>query len=95
MLVYGVAPSPLSPALVQFLLHECDLNSLTQAFIQEWFPSLHRTLTDWNAAASRTSGGDSIDAFDAHFQLYHDFPVCFYFLIFANLIIYQAASPFQ
>ncbi len=75
MLVYGVAPSPLSPALVQFLLNGCDLNSLTQAFIQEWFPSLHRTLMDWNAISGRTSSGDSLDAFDAHFQLYHDFPV--------------------
>ncbi len=73
MLVYGVAPTPLSPALVQFLLHGCDLQSLTPSFIQEWFPNLHQTLTDWNTISS----GDSIDVFDAHFQLYHDFPVFF------------------
>lgn len=73
MLVYGVAPTPLSPALIQFFLHGCDLHSLTPAFIQEWFPSLHRTLIDWNEIPS----GDSIqvEVFDAHFQLFHDFPV--------------------
>lgn len=73
MLVYGVAPTPLSPALIQFFLHGCDLHSLTPAFIQEWFPSLYRTLMDWNAISS--SSGDSIEVFDAHFQLFHDFPV--------------------
>lgn len=73
MLIYGVAPTPLSPALVQFLLHGCDLHSLTPAFIQEWFPSLYRTLIDWSAI--QTSNGDSIEHFDAHFQLFHDFPV--------------------
>ena len=71
MLVYGVAPTPISPALVQFLLHGCDLQSLTPSFIQEWFPSLHRTLMGWNTASHR----ESIDAFDSHFQLFHDFPV--------------------
>ena len=73
MLVYGVAPTPLSPALIQFLLNGCDLHSLTPAFIQEWFPSLHRTLVDWNAIGS--SSEDNIEGFDSHFQLFHDFPV--------------------
>ncbi len=80
MILYGVAPTPLSPALIQFLLHGCDLQSLTQPFVQEWFPSLYRTLTDWNSVI--TSSGDSIDAFDSHFQLFHDFPV--YFFNFCN-----------
>ena len=78
MLVYGVAPTPLSPALIQFLLHGCDLHSLTPAFIQEWFPTLYRTLTDWNAI--RTPNGDNIEVFDTHFQLFHNFPVFLFFL---------------
>lgn len=73
MLVYGVAPTPLSPALVQFLLQGCDLQSLTPAFLQEWFPSLYLTLKDWISIG--VSGEDSIDLFDSHFQLFHDFPV--------------------
>ena len=78
MLVYGVAPTPLSPALIQFLLHGCDICSLTPAFIQEWFPSLYRTLMDWNAIGA----SDNIEGFDGHFQLFHDFPVKFDSILF-------------
>lgn len=82
MLVYGVAPTPLSPALIQFLLHECDIHSMTPAFIQEWFPSLYRTLMDWNAL----NASDNIEAFDGHFQLFHDFPVCLFLLFMISII---------
>lgn len=77
MIIYSMAPTPLSPALLQFLLHGCDFHSLTPSFIQEWLPDLYNTLTNWN----RLGASGDVESFDPYFQLYHDFPVGFYFLL--------------
>jgi len=81
MLVYSMALTPLSPALLNFPLHDCDFHSLTPNFVQEWFPSLYRTLTNWNDI----DASKDIEIFDSHFQLFHDFPVCFYFSCYCQL----------
>ena len=83
----SVTPPYLLDQLIlwQRLLHGCDLQSLTPAFIQEWFPSLYRTLTDWNAIHAPSGG--SIEPFDAHFQLFHDFPVFLSILYILSLSI--------
>lgn len=82
MVIYSMAPTPLSPALLQFLLHGCDFHSLTPDFIQEWLPDLYKTLTDWNRLDSL---GD-VENFDPHFQIFHDFPVGFYFFLYPAIL---------
>ena len=64
MLIYGMAPMPLSPALLQFLLHGCDFHLLTPGFIQEWLPDLYDILTDWKCL---DASGD-VESFDSHFK---------------------------
>ncbi len=75
------------PCLGPILLHGCDLHSLTPSFVQEWFPNLHQTLVDWKSID--ISSGDSIDVFDAHFQLYHDFSVIFFIKKIVGITIIQ------
>lgn len=76
MLLYRTAPTPLSPAFLQLLLHNGDFQSLTSSFIQEWHPQLYRTLNKWKSTEFLSS---DISEFDTHFQLYHDFPVSYCF----------------
>ncbi|KAF8140970.1 hypothetical protein K438DRAFT_1879028 [Mycena galopus ATCC 62051] len=50
LLIHGIAPEPLSPALIQWAANKCDLGSLTREFIGEWFPELRTLLDDWIAS---------------------------------------------
>ena len=52
MVIYGLAPAPFGPGLLQFLLHDCDLRALTPAFLSEWYPDLHHTLQEWTPQAT-------------------------------------------
>ncbi|KAK6974270.1 hypothetical protein R3P38DRAFT_3180112 [Favolaschia claudopus] len=40
MLLHGMAPDIVSPALFQFAFHGCDLNAITHEFLVEWYPDL-------------------------------------------------------
>ncbi|KAF8143065.1 hypothetical protein K438DRAFT_1784082 [Mycena galopus ATCC 62051] len=71
LLIHGIAPEPLSPALIQWAANKCDLGSLTREFIGEWFPELRTSLDDW---VSTGPTGD-IRPFANHFAIYHDIQV--------------------
>ncbi|KAF8153591.1 hypothetical protein K438DRAFT_1622759, partial [Mycena galopus ATCC 62051] len=71
LLIHGIAPEPLSPALIQWAANKCDLGSLTREFIGEWFPELRTLLDDW---VSTGPTGD-IRPFVNHFAIYHDIQV--------------------
>ncbi|KAJ6502993.1 hypothetical protein DFH09DRAFT_1335761 [Mycena vulgaris] len=49
-LISGRPPGPLSPALLQYALNECDLCALTPSFVASWNPSL-----DWAARSMQAS----------------------------------------
>ncbi|KAJ7254011.1 hypothetical protein B0H12DRAFT_1017236, partial [Mycena haematopus] len=68
MIVHGLAPEPLSPALIQFVANKCNLQSLTRAFVGEWFPELKTLLESWIAMGPT---GD-VGPFQSHFAIYHD-----------------------
>jgi hypothetical protein len=70
-LVHGIAPCPLDPVLLHFIVHKCNLHSILPGFLGEWHPELRRTLLDW------IEGGPTgdITAFEAHFITYHDLQV--------------------
>jgi len=72
MVIYGLAPAPFGPGFIQFLLHDCDLNSLTPAFVSEWYPELYRTLQAWIALGP---ANDDLSPFRSHFASYHDVDV--------------------
>jgi len=69
MMIYGLAPAPFGPGLLQFLLHDCDLRALTPAFISEWYPELHHTLQNWKAL---DPSSNDLAPFCSHFATYHD-----------------------
>lgn len=83
MLLHGMTPAPLSPALFQFVFHGCNLNSLTPEFLGEWYPELRLLLSDWIAMGPT---GD-LGPFRAHFSTYHDLQVRPFFF-FSNYPIY-------
>lgn len=50
LLIHQIAPIPLGPAFLQYVIHDCDLNSLHPAFLSEWHPELYHTIKNWIAS---------------------------------------------
>ena len=75
LLIYGIAPEPLSPSLIQFAANNCDLRSLTCEFVREWHPELRALLELWTT----TGPTGDISAFQSHFATYHDMQVSYIF----------------
>ncbi|KAJ6487355.1 hypothetical protein DFH09DRAFT_1456837 [Mycena vulgaris] len=48
-LISGRPPGPLSPALLQYALNDCDLCALTPSFVTSWNPSLDRAARSMQA----------------------------------------------
>jgi hypothetical protein len=74
MLVYGMAPEPLSPVLIHFFIHDCNLQSIYPELLAEWIPDLHQTLKDWLVMDHESD----ISAFQPHFSIYHDMQASLY-----------------
>ncbi|KAJ7675415.1 hypothetical protein B0H14DRAFT_3537113 [Mycena olivaceomarginata] len=68
MLIYGIAPDPLSPSLIHFAANKCELGSLTREFVGEWHPNLKTMLDTWDSIGPT---GD-ITPFQSHFVIFHD-----------------------
>ncbi|KAK7025633.1 hypothetical protein R3P38DRAFT_2529661 [Favolaschia claudopus] len=68
MLLHGMAPDIVSPALFQFAFHGCDLNALTHVFLVEWYPVLSLLINDW----LRTGPTGDLRRFRSHFATHHD-----------------------
>lgn len=73
-LIRGISPNPLSPLVVQYLIHGCDIRSIDEALVREWLPSLHTDLENWVIAGPH---GD-ITSFASHFATYHNMQVCLF-----------------
>lgn len=71
-LIRGIPPTPLSPVLLHYIMHDCKIESLDAAIVGEWCPSLKATITEWIQAGPE---GDAT-AFQAHFSTYHNMQVC-------------------
>ncbi|CAA7258598.1 unnamed protein product [Cyclocybe aegerita] len=71
MLIYGMAPEPLSPVLVHYMIHDCDFNSIHPGLLSEWLPELQQLLRCW------IDGDHSLDLihFREHFATYHDMQI--------------------
>ncbi|KAE9393326.1 hypothetical protein BT96DRAFT_999572 [Gymnopus androsaceus JB14] len=72
-LIYGFPPIPLNPLLLEYLLNEGDINSLSKDKVLRYFPDLANLLSAW-VDMSHT---DSLDGnlFGPHFATYHDLQI--------------------
>lgn len=71
LLIHGIAPGRLDPSVLQYFIYGCDLESIHPAFLSEWHPEIHQTITKWLAMGP---SGD-VDPFQGHFATYHDIVV--------------------
>ncbi|KAJ7885139.1 hypothetical protein B0H14DRAFT_2564084 [Mycena olivaceomarginata] len=87
MLIYGIAPDPLSPSLIHFAANKCELGSLTREFVGEWHPNLKTMLDTWDSIGPT---GD-ITPFQSHFAIFHDIQIAS--LASRDLAQHQALGP--
>ncbi|KAK7466145.1 hypothetical protein VKT23_004870 [Stygiomarasmius scandens] len=66
MIVYGRYPYPLSPAFLQFVIHDTNPLSLTPSFVGEWLPEVNSALNQFRDVGTQ---GD-ISSFQSFFQSY-------------------------
>ncbi|KAJ3503361.1 hypothetical protein NLJ89_g8472 [Agrocybe chaxingu] len=71
MLIYGMAPEPLSPVLIHYMIHDCNFDSIHPGLLSEWLPELRQLLRRW------IEGNHSSDLlpFREHFAIYHDLQI--------------------
>ncbi|KAF8883865.1 hypothetical protein BD779DRAFT_1472363 [Infundibulicybe gibba] len=70
-LIHGMAPAPLSPVLLHYFIHGCDLNAIHEGVLGSWYPELRHTIRSWLDAGA---GGDTRE-FQTHFATFHDMQV--------------------
>lgn len=71
MIIHKMCPLPLSPAVIQFVLNNCDLHALHSEFLLKYLPEMHSTIRQWLDAGPH---GDP-SPFQGHFATYHDLQV--------------------
>ncbi|KAJ7662789.1 hypothetical protein DFH06DRAFT_1397028 [Mycena polygramma] len=71
MLLHGMVPAPVTPALFQFVFNGRDLDSITREFLREWNPLLLRVIDEW----IRIGPNGDVAPFTAHFGINHDLQV--------------------
>ncbi|KAJ7160827.1 hypothetical protein C8R46DRAFT_1223166 [Mycena filopes] len=71
LLIFGIAPEPLSPAVIQFAVNGCDLSSLTREFVREWHPDLVALLDRWDEIGP----GGNVIPFQPFFASFMDLQV--------------------
>ncbi|KAG5649391.1 hypothetical protein H0H81_004149 [Sphagnurus paluster] len=75
MIARGQMPSPLSPAVILFIIYDFDLACLTPSFIGYWYPVLRKMIDDWLLLGPAGNPATNRAYFDSHFISYHDCPV--------------------
>lgn len=68
LLAQGVPPLPLSPLVLQWLIHDRNIHSIHSDLVAEWHPELSSTIKQWLSL----DPGDSIVPFQAHFSAWHE-----------------------
>ncbi|KAJ6449939.1 hypothetical protein C8R45DRAFT_1128395 [Mycena sanguinolenta] len=71
LLIFGIAPEPLSPSVIHWAANDCELRSLNWEFVQEWHPDLRALLEQWTAVGPT---GDITD-FQSYFTSFHDLQI--------------------
>ncbi|EMD30815.1 hypothetical protein CERSUDRAFT_78597 [Gelatoporia subvermispora B] len=71
VMLEGLAPTPLDPVYIHYLIYDCDFSSITREIVQEWHPSFYFTLCDW----LDTGHGGNISRFGAIVAEYTDLDI--------------------
>lgn len=73
LLITGIMPQPIGPGFLQWVVHDCDLHSLSMGFLAEWYPELRHTLMSFGELSpfSPITAPEHV----AHFATYHDIQV--------------------
>lgn len=70
-LMRGLSATPIDPVVLQFFIHDCNLNSIHPGILGEWHPHIRQTVSEWIEAGPE---GD-VMPFQSHFASYHDLQV--------------------
>lgn len=70
-LIRGISPTPLSPLLLHYIVHEHNIHSIDLAILGEWCPTLKATISEWIEVGPQ---GDA-SQFQGHFSTYHNIQV--------------------
>jgi len=68
LLINGQCPEPFNPLIFQYIINDCDLNSLHEHLIGEWHPDLRATIRQWIDVGET---GD-VTLFRSHFASFHN-----------------------
>jgi hypothetical protein len=71
MIINNMNPDPISPVLLQYFIHDCNIHSIHPDFLKEWHPDLFQLLQTWRDIGPT---GD-LSMFQTHFSIYHDIQV--------------------
>lgn len=77
LIINQIAPIPISPLFLHFLVHGSQLQSLHKNLVTEWHPELASIIQQW---INLGHTGDP-QLFEAHFATYHDTQVRFFWFI--------------
>ncbi|KAJ7156617.1 hypothetical protein C8R46DRAFT_1040490 [Mycena filopes] len=69
LFVAGNLPPTISPAVFQYLIHNCNFHSLHPAFIGEWYPELRALILSWLAM---DPADQNLAAYDSQFINFHN-----------------------
>lgn len=71
LMIHGFAPDNFDPTIIQYIVHDEDLEAVHPTFLGEWHPELRKTILDWKDLGPN---GDPTPH-QAHFSIYHDMQV--------------------
>lgn len=77
-LIRGISPTPLSPIVIQYIIHNCDIHAIEEPMLNEWLPSLQNLLVAWRRAGPE----GNITEFIGHFATYHNTQVSLFQLLY-------------
>ena len=71
LMLNGIAPTPLDPVFLYWLINDCAFESITSAILHEWHPTFHAVMERW---LSLTHTGIITD-FSPYIAMYTDLDV--------------------
>lgn len=79
LLINGQCPEPFNPLIFQYIINDCDLQSLHEHLVGEWHPDLRTTIRQW---IDMGETGD-VTPFRSHFASFHNQSVrnCFWLIL--------------
>lgn len=74
LIVHGIAPTPMCPLFILWVMHRCDFSCITQGLLTEWYPNFALTVQDLNDLGP----GGNLDRFQALLDTYANETVSYF-----------------